>query len=148
FRDADGRPPRHTFFYPIEQYDAEEVAALAHLCLAGYGEVEIHLHHDNDSEDALRERLLAAKGLLAQRHGLLARARDTGELVYGFIHGDWALDNSHPHGRHCGVNNELAVLRETGCYADFTLPSAPEPTQTGKINCIYYAKGTPGRRKG
>src|SRR5262249_56333811 len=21
FRDSDGRPPRHTFFYPLEQYD-------------------------------------------------------------------------------------------------------------------------------
>ena len=25
FRDSDGRPPRHTFFYPIEMYDEEEV---------------------------------------------------------------------------------------------------------------------------
>src|SRR5687768_3050101 len=25
FRDADGRPPRHSFFYPIEQYDPYEL---------------------------------------------------------------------------------------------------------------------------
>jgi len=30
-------------------------------------------------------------------------------------------------------------LRETGCYADFTMPSAPDPTQTRTINSIYYA---------
>ncbi len=29
FRDADGRPPRHTFFYPIEQYRPEHLDGLA-----------------------------------------------------------------------------------------------------------------------
>jgi hypothetical protein len=40
------------------------------------------------------------------------------------------------------VVNELRVLRQTGCYADFTLPSAPERTQTRMINSVYYARGT------
>ncbi len=78
---------------------------------------------------------------------MLALERHTGKLVYGFIHGNWALDNSHPKGWCCGVNNELDVLRETGCYADFTLPSAPNPTQTRKINSIYYARDDPSRPK-
>lgn len=80
--------------------------------------------------------------------GLLARHRHTGTVMYGFVHGNWALDNSGPGGRGCGVDNELTVLRETGCYADFTMPSAPHPTQTRKINSIYRAAGCPGRRKG
>ena len=42
FRDCDGRPPQHTFFYPIEQYNAAHVAALAALCHQGFGEVEVH----------------------------------------------------------------------------------------------------------
>jgi hypothetical protein len=147
FRDSDGRPPRHSFFFPQEEYEPEHLDALTGLCRAGYGEVEVHLHHDHDTAEGLREKLLTFKQILAQRHGLLARSRKTGEVLFGFIHGDWALDNSHPHGRYCGVNNELAVLRETGCYADFTLPSAPMPTQTRKINSIYYARGIPGRSK-
>jgi hypothetical protein len=147
FRDSDGRPPRHTFFYPIEQYEPAHVEALAGLCRAGFGEVEIHLHHEGDTAETLRQKLLEGKALLSERHQLLARHRETGALGYGFVHGDWALDNSHPEGKHCGVNNELAVLRETGCYADFTLPSAPEPQQTRKINSIYYAVGAPGRAK-
>jgi hypothetical protein len=148
FRDSDGRPPRHSFFFPIEEYEPEYLDALAGLCRQGYGEVEVHLHHDHDTAGALRERLLAFKQLLAERHGLLARHRRTGELAYGFIHGNWALCNSRPDGRWCGVDNELTVLRETGCYADFTMPSAPSPTQTGKINSIYYAADVPGRPKG
>jgi hypothetical protein len=147
FRDADGRPPRHTFFYPIDQYEAGAVDGLAGLCREGFGEVEIHLHHDHDTAENLRRTLLKYKRLLAERHGLLSRRRDNGEIAYGFVHGNWALDNSRPDGRWCGVNDELSVLRETGCYADFTLPSAPDATQTRMINSIYYAKGEAGRCK-
>lgn len=147
FRDSDGRPPRHSFFYPLETYNPEHLDLLAELCRAGYGEVEVHLHHDHDTADALREKLIAYKELLHRRHRLLARNRKTGELAYGFIHGNWALDNSRPDGRWCGVNDELDILRETGCYADFTLPSAPSPTQTRQINSIYYACDDPLRPK-
>ena len=144
FRDADGRTPRHSFFYPAEEYEPEYLDALAGLCRAGFGEVEIHLHHDRDTADNLRATLLGFKDLLAGRHGLLSRRPD-GELAYGFIHGNWSLCNSRPDGRWCGVNNELEILRDTGCYADFTLPSAPHPTQTHRINSIYYAWNRPGR---
>jgi len=147
FRDSDGRSPRHTFFYPIDMYVPEEVEALGELCRLGLGEVEIHLHHDGDTSENLRQTLLTFKDLLARRHGLLARHRETGALAYGFVHGNWALDNSSPDGRWCGVNNEIEILRETGCYADFTLPSAPSPTQTRKINSIYYAIDVPHQAK-
>ena len=147
FRDSDGRPPRHSYFYPEEEYEPEYLDALADLCRAGFGEVEVHLHHDHDTADGLREKLVRFRDLLADRHGLLARDRDTGELRYGFIHGNWALDNARPDGRWCGVNNELDVLRETGCYADFTLPAAPSPCQTRKVNSIYYAVDDPARPK-
>jgi hypothetical protein len=146
-RDSDGQPPRHTFFYPLESYEPAHLAALADLCQAGFGEVEVHLHHDHDTAENLRAKLQEYKDLLARRHRLLAQHRQTGELGYGFIHGNWALDNSRPDGRWCGVNNELNILRETGCYADFTLPSAPSPTQTRKINALYYASDDPERPK-
>ncbi|HYT94847.1 MAG TPA: hypothetical protein VEL76_39385, partial [Gemmataceae bacterium] len=144
FRDSDGRPPRHTFFYPIEDYHPDHLDALALLCRDGFGEVEIHLHHDNDTAEHLADLLNRSKELFAERHGLLARHRETGEPAYGFIHGNWALCNNDPNGRNCGVNNELDILRQTGCYADFTMPSAPHPTQTWKINSIYYASDRPG----
>jgi len=145
FRDSDGCTPQHTFFYPLELYSPNQVHALAQLCRAGFGEVEIHLHHDRDTATALRQHLLAYKKLLASRHGLLSQNRRTGETVYAFIHGDWALDNSLPDGSACGVTNELHVLSQTGCYADFTLPAVPSRAQTRKINSIYYATGNPRR---
>src|SRR5262245_5858669 len=45
--DADGRAPRHTFFFPGEQYRPEYLAGLAQLTRTGLGEVELHLHHDD-----------------------------------------------------------------------------------------------------
>ncbi|MFO0888494.1 MAG: hypothetical protein U0790_05020 [Isosphaeraceae bacterium] len=145
FRDSDGKPPRHSFFYPVEEYEPRYLDDLAALCRAGFGEVEVHLHHDRDHAENLRRTLTGFKELLAGRHGLLARDRETDAVRYGFIHGNWALDNGRPDGRWCGVNNELDVLRETGCYADFTLPSYPSPTQTRTINSIYYAVDDPHR---
>lgn len=147
FRDTDGRPPRHTFFYPIETYHSDHIDALSELCAGGFGEVEIHLHHDRDTAANLRSRLIEARDIFADRHGQLAHDCRTGEAKYGFIHGNWALDNSHPMGCWCGVNNELDVLRETGCYADFTMPAAPERAQTRTINSIYYAVDDPDRPK-
>lgn len=147
FRDSDGRVPQHSFFYPIDQYEPAHVDAIAGLCRAGFGEIEVHLHHSGDNSTNLRSTLLAHREAMYQRHGVGARHRETGELVYGFIHGDWALDNSLPNGRCCGVNDELNILRETGCYCDFTLPSYPSAAQTRKINSIYYATDDPREPK-
>jgi hypothetical protein len=147
FRDSDGLPPRYSFFYPADEYEPEYLDMLAGLCRAGYGEVEVHLHHDNDTAENLRRTLLDFKRTLSERHGLLSRDKESGEVAYGFIHGNWALDNCRSDGRWCGVNNELDVLRETGCYADFTLPSAPSETQTRKINSIYWAVDDPKKPK-
>ncbi|MGZ4963663.1 MAG: hypothetical protein ACXWKG_05035 [Limisphaerales bacterium] len=141
FRDSDGSHPKHSFFYPIEQYDREIANKLSELCGICGGELEFHLHHENDTAETLREILERAKELFSA-HKFLSRDK-TGQLRFGFIHGDWALDNSHPQGKHCGVSNELGILRKAGCYADFTMPSAPSATQTHTINSIYYAQDTP-----
>ena len=146
-RDADGRAPIHTFFYPEEEYRPEHLDAIVELCRLGLGEIEIHLHHDNDTEAGLREKLRRFTELLATRHDALPRDAATGQPRWAFIHGNWALDNCHPGGTGCGVNNELIVLREEGCYADFTLPAAPDPCQTSTVNKIYYAADDPLRPK-
>jgi hypothetical protein len=140
FKDFSGSTPKYTFFYPQEEYNPEILDMLAGICKQGFGDIEIHLHHDNDTPEELRKKLIGFKTILYERHGLLRKDKKTGEILYGFIHGNWALDNSRKDGRWCGVNNEITVLKETGCYADFTLPSAPSETQTRKINSIYYAK--------
>ena len=146
-RDADGRPPVHTFFYPEEEYRREHLDALVDLCRQGLGEIEIHLHHQNDTSSSVREKFRRFSELLASSHDALPRNPVTGQPQWCFIHGNWALDNAHPNGSGCGVNDELIILREEGCYADFTLPASPDPCQTRTINKIYYAKDDPLRPK-
>lgn len=145
--DCDGKHPQHGFFYPEEEYREEHLQKLNNLCNQGYGEIEVHLHHDNDTSDNLRSTLNGFKSLLNEKFQALPKDVNTGELKYGFIHGNWCLDNSRPDGRWCGVNDELIVLKETGCYADFTFPSAPSDTQPSRVNSIYYAKDDPLKPK-
>jgi hypothetical protein len=40
----------------------------------------------------------------------------------------------------------MRILAETGCYADLTLPSAPDRAQTAKINALYECAGPLDRR--
>lgn len=142
--DAWGNPPRHDFFYPLEEYHPEFLDRLAALQEQGFGEVEVHLHHEGESSAQLEDMLAGYVQLLHERHGLLRRG-SKGEITYGFIHGNWALDNALKHGRWCGVNDEISILARTGCYADFTLPAAPSPAQTRTVNSIYYATDNPRR---
>ena len=146
-RDADGRMPQHCFFYPEEEYVPEHLDKLQALCAEGYGEIEIHLHHDNDTPENFVATIERFNRLLHERHDALPRDPVTGQLRFAFIHGNWCLDNSRADGRWCGINNELVLLRELGCYADFTLPSAPSETQTAMSNAIYYATDDPHRPK-
>ena len=145
-KDSDGRPPQHTWFYPAENYDPEYLDDLARLCRQGLGEIELHLHHGNDTSTSLREKLQKAISDFA-RHGALVTQETPPRHVYGFIHGNMALDNSMNDSALCGVNDEITVLKDTGCYADFSLPTAPAISQTRTVNTIYYATDDPNQAK-
>ncbi len=144
FRDADGLPPRWSFFYPAEEYRPAYLDALAGLTAKGWGEVEIHLHHDGDTAASLSRGLVEFRDRLRNEHGLLGSAPD-GSPAFAFIHGNWSLCNSLPDGRWCGVNDELVVLRESGCYCDMTMPAGASPAQSRTVNAIYHASNKPGR---
>ena len=143
--DSAGNPPCYTFFYPEEEYRPHLLDGLAEMTEAGIEDVEVHLHHDGEGEQNFVDRIGGFTEILSARHGLLRK--QAGKIVFGFIHGNWALDNSLPDGRWCGLNNEITILRDLGCYADFTLPSAPSPAQTRTINTIYWASDDPLRPK-
>jgi hypothetical protein len=148
WRDADGRPFRHTYFYPAEQYDEGLLQQLAEHCQDGWGETEIHLHHGVESPDTAantRAQLTSFRDALARRHGCLSRWEGEGEARYAFVHGNWALANSAGN-TCCGVDDEMQILAETGCYADMTLPSFPSRAQVPKINALYEC-GRPLRER-
>ena len=70
-----------------------------------------------------------------------------GKPAWAFIHGNWCLANARRDGRWCGVDDEMELLYELGCYADFTFPSAPDQCQPGIVNAIYYPRGDVRRRR-
>src|SRR5215470_921483 len=74
WRDEDGQPLRHTYFYPAEHYHPDLVERLAIHAREGWGELEIHLHHGvNEPDTAARTQaaLLTFRNQLAG-HGCLA----------------------------------------------------------------------------
>jgi hypothetical protein len=140
WRDSDGHPFIHTYFYPAEQYDRRLLQQLAEHCHEGWGEIEIHLHHGisaPDTAENTRRTLSNFRDKLALEHGCLSYFNGLGSPKYAFVHGNFALANS-ARGRFCGVGDEMQLLAETGCYADLTLPTSPfHPAQIAKINSIY-----------
>ena len=144
FRDASGRHPRHSFFFPGEQYDPTLIEPIAEMVQMGLGEVEIHLHHENDTRESLRSSLDKTVAALAT-HGVVPQYR--GKPAWAFIHGNWCLANARRDGLMCGVDDELPLLYEMGCYADFTFPAARDESQPGIVNAIYYPRGDVARRR-
>ncbi len=145
--DADGRRPAHSFFYPWDEYCREEALLLQQLCREGYGEIEIHLHHCDDTEATLRTKLESA---IAEFRACGALSTwPSGRPAFAFIHGNWALDNSRQDGdrNFCGVNSEIRLLRDLGCYADFTFPAWHQEAQPRVTNAIYYATDDPAAPK-
>jgi hypothetical protein len=143
--DSTGVPAQYTFFYPEEEYRPELLDALAAMHHAGLGDVEIHLHHDGEGRQNFIDRMSSFMEKLDGSHGLLHR--EDGRVLFGFIHGNWALDNGRPDGRYCGLNDEITILRDLGCYADFTMPSGSDPTQARMVNTIYWAIDDPARAR-
>ena len=136
--DASGQFPRRTWFFPPHYHRHGNLRKLVALCERGYGEIELHLHHGKTAPDT-PENLRRTIGLCLRdysRFGVFGM--EGGRQRYGFIHGDWALNNSLPDGRFCGVDSELSILQETGCYADLTFPSCGRSNPV-QINRIYYA---------
>jgi len=153
-RDADGCHPKHGWFYLVEEWETEHadrdfLRMLAAMSYEGFGEVDLHVHHgpgwhifpEVDTAEKLEAQIERLKKLYRET-GALVTAEQKPRHVYGFIHGKWALDNSEQGGLYCGVNQELELLRRTGCYAEFTMPSGHGATQSRKINSIYYALTT------
>ena len=140
WRDHEGFPFVHSYFYPAEQYERGLIEQLAEHCHDGWGEIEVHLHHGTEHADTAentRRLLLEFRDALANKHNCLSYEGESAVPRYAFVHGNFALANSI-RDHNCGVDSEMQILADTGCYADMTLPAGPaHPGQTAKINSLY-----------
>jgi len=144
-RDFYGNPLKRTWFFPPHYHRNSNLKELVSLCESGYGEIELHLHHGKtrpDTSENLKNTLIQCVEEYS-RFGIFGS--ENNKKKYGFIHGDYALDNSL-NGKYCGVNNEIKILEETGCYADFTFPSL-NVSNPLMVNSIFYATDNPTKPK-
>lgn len=145
-KDSDGFLPQHTWFYRCKPPVRKDILSLlSQACKEGLGEIELHLHHEQeyDTEETLRQKLQEIKKV-ANEIGVFITIDD--KRRFGFIHGLSSLDNSVGTAC-CGINNELKILSQEGCYADFTFPSPGGFDQPRKINTIYYSVDDPEKPK-
>ena len=134
--DSDGRPPRHTWFFPIAISSPQVRSVMAAWPGMGWGEIEYHLHHPVEFNDQqVREQIIADLEQLRRMGAVTAG--------YGFVHGMYGLAGGN---RACRAYNEIDALLETGCYADFTFPAIGTLAQPSQANSIFYARST-GRPK-
>ncbi len=140
--DGDGSKPKHTWFYAMDLMREDELESLKTLVEDGLGEVELHWHHSHDTAESFRTKL--RRGLeLFQKHGFMLPNGNGKAGCFAFIHGNWSLNNSRGN-EYCGVDNEIELLKEAGCYGDFTFPALHSAAQPNTINRIYYANFKPG----
>ncbi len=137
-RDADGRPPQHTWFYRYDYPNPGCLRELSASAFRGFGEVEFHLHHGHDSHDALAATLAAGLDWFG-RFGAMLSAEARPRQRFGYVAGNCALDNGAGDDALSGCDTELRALREAGCYADFTFPALGSPAQPRRTNALYYA---------
>ena len=116
-RDSTGRKPRHSWFYQASSRSTG-IWMLERLVAGGNGEVELH-YHQAPTPGIHRQKFTDAVQYFQKFHFL--KTID-GKTHFGFIHGNWSLDNSNQPDT-CGANRELSLLRGLGCFADYTFPS-------------------------
>jgi hypothetical protein len=137
-RDADGRPPQHTWFYRYDYPNPGCVRELSASVFRGFGEVEFHLHHGHDNAASFAATLRDGLAWF-NRFGAMIGAEADPRRYFGYVAGNCALDNGAGDDGLSGCDTEVALLREAGCYGDFTFPSLGSPAQPKKVNTIHYA---------
>ena len=139
--DSDGRYPQHTWFYRYDYPSYECINILNEYVFKGLGEIEFHLHHSYDTSESFTKNIFEGVSWFNQA-GAMISAESIPHKRFGYIAGNWALDNGRRNPAYSGVNNELKILNNAGCYADFTFPAIGTNAQPRKVNSIYYATDT------
>lgn len=143
--DFYGNPLKRTWFFPPHYHRYNNLRELVTLCEQGYGEIELHLHHGKIKPDTSENLKRTLEQCIEEYGHFGIFGSEQGQKKYGFTHGNFALDNSQC-GRNCGVNDEIRILSDTGCYADFSFPSL-NITSPIRINSIFYATDNPRKPK-
>jgi hypothetical protein len=140
WRDHDGRPFVHTYFYPAEQYDEGLLEMHRRALPLGLGRdrgSSAPWHSDADTAENTRRVLTDFRDRLAFRHRCLAAEEGSDQPATAFVHGNFALANSAGWPlvrRRFGDENSRRNRLLCGLHA---ADRALHPAQTAKINSLY-----------
>ncbi|MDR0305742.1 MAG: hypothetical protein LBI42_02775 [Chitinispirillales bacterium] len=137
-RDSQGRQPVHTFFYDESGYNPRFVDTLYKMCKAEIADVEILLRQKNDTSESFKRKLEGFRDVLFHHHGLLRRVGED-KIFFGFIYDGSAQSSSQLQKQFYDLKQKSLILKECGCYADFTFPSTPDTAQPPVINSIFFS---------
>lgn len=131
------------FLPPGEDALARSSVVLRDLVARGH-EIGVHYHHEFFTDNPVHSQVIPelrhtrgaaispeherARWRLGLRSALETTRRETGLPLerWAFVHGNWALAASDP--QICTIVDELRLLMDAGCVADFTFPAAyPHP---------------------
>jgi hypothetical protein len=135
--DHYGNRFRYTWFYPYDEHNEEVLIDLCNAVFDGYGEVELHWHLDRPVDNETFPKLLSDAISWFEKHGALVSSGQGHSPAFAYIAGNWDLDASRENGHY--VTRQLDILRDAGCYADFTFSTVGTECQPSKTNSIYYA---------
>ena len=106
--DSNGIFPQHTWFYRYDYKNDECIRILSEYVYEDLGEIEFHLHHGYDTLSSFGQKL--RDGLLwFNKVGAMVSAEEKPQKYFGYVAGNWALDNGRRNPSMSGVNTELSV---------------------------------------
>jgi hypothetical protein len=144
-RDSLGNQPVHTFFYDESDYNPHFIDTLHRMCRNGIADVEILLRHGQNTSLHFKRKVEGFRDVLFHHHGLLRRNGE--DICFAFVHDYTTPCGSHSQSALCDVNQKPLILKECGCYADFTFPRTPDTTEPGFINSIHVSKTKTNQKK-
>ena len=140
-RDSLGNQPVHTFFYDEADYNPRFIDVLYRMCKSGIADVEILLRHGQNTPFEFKRKVESFRDVLFHHHGLLRQ--NGGAISFAFVHDHMSPCDSHQQSVLCDVNRKQFILKECGCYADFTFPCAPD-TQESESEDLLRIEGPLG----
>jgi len=144
-RDSLGNQPVHTFFYDESDYNPRFIDVLYKMCKSSIADVEILLRNDQNTPLNFKRKVEGFRDVLFHHHGLLRR---NGEAIsFAFVHDYTALCGSRQQSVFCGVNQKTLILKECGCYADFTFPHTLNTTESASADSICFSKAKINQKK-
>lgn len=136
--DSHGNHPVHTFFYSEEDYNPHFTDELSKMVRDKIADVELMIPHQNETIPNIKRKIEEFRDVLFHHHGLL-RKNNSGKIVYGFIHEYRAKKNNDKSNWFTNTSKRLSLLKETGCYADYSFPSDTNTIVPPVLNSIYFA---------